>query len=62
LRDKGPSSAGPAATGEPAWRGLLLSTRSISAQLDGPLPQPMPDSLSKVCSICSREVVKRIFN
>src|SRR5208337_399048 len=40
LRDKGPSSAGPAPTDAPAWRGLLSSTRSISAQLGGPLNQP----------------------
>ena len=35
-------------TGAPAWRGLPSSTRSISAQLGGPLNQPTSASLSKV--------------
>ena len=48
---RGTSSGGSTAGGAPAWRGLPSSTRSISAQLGGPLNQPHPDSLSNICSI-----------
>ncbi|BCI90891.1 hypothetical protein NIIDMKKI_60970 [Mycobacterium kansasii] len=54
------SSAGSAATGAPAWRGLPSSTRSISAQLGGPLPQPMPCSLSNICSIVESILPPRV--
>ena len=43
-----PRFRGPA--GAPAWRGLPSSTRSISAQLGGPLNQPTLDSVSNICS------------
>ena len=43
LRDKGTSSRSLGFIGgAPAWRGLPSSTRSISAQLGGPLNQPTP--------------------
>src|SRR5579884_1371753 len=42
LRDHGPSSTGSDASGMPERRGLPASTRSISAQLSGPLLQPTP--------------------
>jgi hypothetical protein len=59
LRDQGTSSGGSAATGAPAWRGFPSSTRSISAQLGGPLNQPTLRVYSKICSI-SRAVVKAV--
>src|ERR1700752_3140114 len=56
LRDQGTSSGGPAVAEPPAWRGLPSSTRSISAQLGGPLNQPTFYSLSNICSIDSTSI------
>lgn len=50
LRDRGTSPSASNA-GTPAWRGLPLSTRSISAQLGGPLLHPTFHSISNNCSI-----------